>query len=392
MKIAFVIYEGMTALDFVGLYDPLARLKTMGFWPDLAWELCARTDNVTDGSGLQIVPTRVGGSLVGFDLLAVPGGKATRRLVEDPDFIAWLQTAAEVPLKVSVCTGSLLLGAAGFLVGKRAATHPTAREDLKPYCAQVAPERIVDEGEVITAGGVTSGIDLGLYLVGKLAGSQVMEQIRRQMDYPIALPETQSRPARRTAHLERRTKETDIRLDLDLDGSGQHAIDTGIGFLDHMLTHLSVHGLFDLDLQARGDLEVDVHHTVEDVALALGQAFAQALGERAGIARTASAFVPMDETLAQVSVDLSGRPYAVVQADWRSPVVGGIPTTLFPHFLESFAMAARCNLHARVLYGKDDHHQAEALFKALARALDAATQIDPRRLGTVPSTKGTLTA
>jgi len=194
----------------------------------------------------------------------------------------------------------------------------------------------------------------------------------------------------RNAEISRQTNETQIQIKLDLDGAARHEISTGVGFLDHMLTHLAVHGLFDLIVQAKGDLHIDVHHTVEDVALALGQAFDQALGDRKGIVRMGDCFAPMDEAMAHVAVDLSGRPYAVIQAEWHSPYVGNIPTTLFPHFFESFAVTARCNLHARVLYGRDDHHQAEALFKAWARALDVATQIDLRRMGNVPSTKGTL--
>ena len=195
----------------------------------------------------------------------------------------------------------------------------------------------------------------------------------------------------RTAEVSRQTNETQIEIKLDLDGTGEHQISTGIGFLDHMLTHLAVHGLFDLSVQASGDLEVDPHHTMEDVALALGGAFDKALGDRKGIFRMGDCFAPMDETLAHVAIDLSGRPYAVIQSEWHTPYVGNIPTTLFPHFFESFAVTARCNLHARILYGRDDHHQAEALFKAWARALDRATQYDPRRGGVIPSTKGTLT-
>lgn len=194
----------------------------------------------------------------------------------------------------------------------------------------------------------------------------------------------------RKAKVKRSTLETEIELGLNLDGTGNYTLNTGLGFLDHMLSHLAVHGLFDLEVTIRGDLEVDEHHTVEDCALVLGQGFDQALGDRAGIVRMASAVVPMDETLARVTIDLSGRPYSVIQADWHTPRVGGIATSLFPHFLESLAVTARCNLHAQVLYGKDDHHQAEALFKALGRALDQAVQIDPRRSGTTPSTKGTL--
>jgi imidazoleglycerol-phosphate dehydratase len=194
----------------------------------------------------------------------------------------------------------------------------------------------------------------------------------------------------RVAEVHRQTDETDIRVTLNLDGTGQHEIQTGVGFLDHMLAHVAVHGLFDVTLAARGDLHIDAHHTVEDCALALGQALDQALGERKGIVRMGSASVPMDESLAFVAVDLSGRPYAVVQVEWHAPLIGQMPTSLVAHFFESLATTARANLHARVLYGRDDHHQAEALFKALGRALDAATQIDPRRVGIVPSTKGTL--
>jgi imidazoleglycerol-phosphate dehydratase len=194
----------------------------------------------------------------------------------------------------------------------------------------------------------------------------------------------------RTSRIERKTNETHITVELSLDGKGKYSIDSGVGFLDHMFSHLAVHGLFDLELKAHGDLQVDVHHTVEDCALVLGQAFDQALGDRAGIVRMGSATVPMDESLAFVCVDLSGRPYAVVQAEWHAPSVGQMPTSLFTHFLESFAVTARCNLHARVLYGRDDHHQAEALFKALGRALDEAVRLDPRRASRIPSTKGSL--
>jgi imidazoleglycerol-phosphate dehydratase len=194
----------------------------------------------------------------------------------------------------------------------------------------------------------------------------------------------------RTSEIHRKTEETDITIQLNLDGTGACQVNTGIGFLNHMLHHIAVHGLFDLQVEAKGDLEVDPHHTVEDTALALGQAFDQALGERAGIVRMASAYVPMDESLAFVSLDLSGRPYAVIQVDWHAPEVGSIPTSLLTHFFESLAVTLRANLHARSLYGRDDHHQAEALFKALGRALDEATRLDPRRQGKVPSTKGKL--
>ncbi len=197
-------------------------------------------------------------------------------------------------------------------------------------------------------------------------------------------------PRSRRAQVARATAETNVSASLNLDGSGKHSIATGIGFLDHMLAQIAVHGLFDLEVTAQGDLHIDPHHTVEDVGLTLGAAFAKALGDKAGLVRMASADAPMDESLAQVSLDFSGRPYAVVQVDWNGPAVGGLPVSLFAHFLESFAQQARLTLHARVQYGRDDHHQVEALFKALARALAAATRIDPRRAGQIPSSKGTL--
>jgi imidazoleglycerol-phosphate dehydratase len=195
---------------------------------------------------------------------------------------------------------------------------------------------------------------------------------------------------RRSADVSRETKETRVHVSLVIEGSSTERIQTGVGFLDHMLAQVALHGLFDLEISAEGDLQVDSHHTVEDVALTLGEAFLKALGERKGLVRMASATVPMDDSLAMVVVDFSGRPYAVIRAEWHTPMIGGLPTSLIEHFFESFASAARCNLHAQVLYGKDDHHQAEALFKAFGRALDAATQIDPRRAGRIPSTKGVV--
>jgi imidazoleglycerol-phosphate dehydratase len=193
----------------------------------------------------------------------------------------------------------------------------------------------------------------------------------------------------RSATIDRTTGETQIHLSLTLEGRGTAHVSTGIGFLDHMLTLWAHHGLFDLTVEATGDLPVDSHHTAEDVAICLGQALNQALGDRSGIVRTAHSFVPMDETLGFVALDLSGRPYAVIDVTWHGPSLGSLDVDLVRHFLETVAIYGRLNLHARVLYGLNDHHQAEALFKALGRALDAATQIDPRRQG-VPSTKGTL--
>lgn len=193
---------------------------------------------------------------------------------------------------------------------------------------------------------------------------------------------------KRTATIQRKTAETDIIITLSLDGTGQHQIQTGVGFLDHMLTAVAVHSLFDLTVQATGDLHIDAHHTIEDVGIALGQAFDQALADRKGINRTGHAYVPMDEALGFVALDVSGRPYTVFQAAWATPTIGHFPTDLVQHFFESFAVHARLTLHARV-DGRNDHHKAEALFKALARALRMAVEVDSRR-SDVASTKGTL--
>jgi len=194
----------------------------------------------------------------------------------------------------------------------------------------------------------------------------------------------------RQSEVERRTGETQVKVALNLDGTGKHDCQTGIGFLDHMLAQLAYHGLLDLEVRAAGDLQVDPHHTVEDVGLALGEAFFQALGDCKGIVRMGSAYAPMDESLAFACADFSGRPYAVVQAEWHAPQIGMLPTSLITHFWESLAVTARANLHLCVLAGRDDHHQCEALFKAAGRAIDAAIRLEPRRQGQIPSTKGTL--
>lgn len=193
----------------------------------------------------------------------------------------------------------------------------------------------------------------------------------------------------RRAMIKRQTSETDMAMTIDLDGQGHCDVATGIGFLDHMLNAFAVHGLFDLTVSATGDLHIDAHHTIEDVAIVLGRAVHNALGERVGIQRVGHAYVPMDEALGFVAVDLSGRPYTVFRAEWGTPAIGQFPTDLVEHFFESFAVHARLTLHARCENNRNDHHGAEALFKALARALRMAVDVDSRRAG-VPSTKGTL--
>jgi imidazoleglycerol-phosphate dehydratase len=186
----------------------------------------------------------------------------------------------------------------------------------------------------------------------------------------------------------RRTRETDITVSFDLDGTGAAAVETGVGFYDHLLTSFAHHGLFDLGIRATGDLAIDEHHTVEDVALVLGSALAEALGDRAGIARFGEASIPMDEALATAVVDVGGRPYAVIDVPFHGERIGALPTQLVDHALEAFARTAGVTLHLRAT-GRNDHHVAEAAFKALARAIRAAAAPDPRRVG-VASTKGSL--
>jgi imidazoleglycerol-phosphate dehydratase len=189
---------------------------------------------------------------------------------------------------------------------------------------------------------------------------------------------------KRKSTIKRTTQETNINLTLNLDGTGNYNIDTGIKMLDHLLSQTAKHGRLDLTLTATGD---DEHHVTEDIAICLGKALNEALGEKLGIVRMADATVPMDEALSSVAIDLSGRGYYVLDADFKRNDMRGFQSDLIRHFLESFAMEGRLNLHARVLYGKNDHHKAEALFKALGRALDTATRIDERTSGELPSTK-----
>ena len=207
------------------------------------------------------------------------------------------------------------------------------------------------------------------------------------MTTPLGTLEVAARANRRVT-VARRTRETDISITLDLDGTGLAEVSTGIGFYDHLLGSFAHHGLFDLEIRAIGDLAVDEHHTVEDVALVLGSAFGEALGERAGIRRFGDAAVPMDESLGTAVIDIGGRPYAVVDLPFRGERAGGLPLQLVEHALESFARTAGATLHLRGA-GRNDHHLAEAAFKALGRALRVACEPDPRRAG-VASTKGTL--
>lgn len=193
----------------------------------------------------------------------------------------------------------------------------------------------------------------------------------------------------RAASVERETSETAVRLALTLDGSGQTQIDTGIGFFDHMLNLFAAHGQFDMELCCNGDLEVDGHHSVEDIGITMGQALRQALGDKRGIRRYGTFFLPMDETLAMVSLDISGRPFLVYEGGEMTPMIGGYDTELTEEFLRALAVHGGLTLHVKVLYGTNSHHKVEAIFKALGHALREAVSYDPRVTG-VPSTKGSL--
>jgi imidazoleglycerol-phosphate dehydratase len=195
---------------------------------------------------------------------------------------------------------------------------------------------------------------------------------------------------KRTASIDRQTKETRIKASVDLDGSGSYDIETGVGFLDHMLEQLSRHSLIDITLKAKGDLHIDFHHTTEDSAIVLGQAIAKALGDKQGIARYADVHLPMDETLTRVAIDVSGRPYLIWDVAFSRPKIGDMDTELFREWFQAFAQNAGITLHVACLYGENNHHIAETCFKGLARALRAAIAADPRQAGRVPSTKGTL--
>jgi imidazoleglycerol-phosphate dehydratase len=194
----------------------------------------------------------------------------------------------------------------------------------------------------------------------------------------------------RQASLNRRTAETDISLTLNMDGTGVSTIQTGVGFFDHMMTLFARHGLFDLDLKVVGDTQVDDHHSVEDVGIALGQAFAKAMGDKAGITRYAHVYLPMDETLSRVAIDVSGRAFLVFRTLFPTEKIGSFDTQLVQEFMQAFAAQAGVTLHIETLYGTNSHHIAESCFKGLARALRAALTLEPREAGRIPSTKGTL--
>ena len=337
MKIAFLVFPEIKLIDLLLAAEPLQTLQKLGLNPrDLQVDYVAQAP----------LPSGLDAALASSAIMTKPSASLTEY---DIVVLAGSQTAS-----------------------------------LKTWVSSMHLEAVL-----LSCANRAETFFLSLKLCELAAGLEAKQKVADSLGLPAEMAEN-TLVTLREASISRKTKETSIALSLNLDGSGKHKISTGIPFFDHMLTQIAVHGLFDLSIQAKGDLEIDPHHTVEDVALALGKAFDQALGDRKGLVRMASATVPMDESLAQVSLDFSGRPYTVVDATFKDLKIGDLPVTLITHFLESFAVQARCNLSVRLITGGDDHHRAEAIFKAFARALDAATRLDPRRSGAVPSSKGVL--
>jgi imidazoleglycerol-phosphate dehydratase len=359
MKITIICYPGMSFTDVLTFLEPLELLKTRQ--PDLPldWEFCSYLPIPNGKPGFSLTTSAVGLPLQGYDLLFLPDPKLSENFPGEREWLEWLKTGSEIPSIIALNSGSQFLQKSNF----NSTFKPTTKTNqLESYRAALnLIEQITDND---TAKAIKSELKLNNLILA------------------AQLP--------RTAKVERTSAETQITVDLVLDGSGKANIKTGIPFLDHMVNQIAKHGLFDIALDANGDLEIDSHHTMEDCALAIGEAFRLAAGDRKGIQRMASATIPMDESLAEVTLDFSGRPYAVLHTQWTDETLAEIPTSLFEHFLESFASAARINLFVRVLAGKDNHHMSEAIFKALARALDSALIIDERRKDSIPSTKEVL--
>jgi histidinol-phosphate aminotransferase len=266
----------------------------------------------------------------------------------------------------------------------------TGREVASALAQQGILVRSFSDQSLLDALRITIGRPAQNDALFRALGSILRGEDATQDSLPLTADQSRTPgPTIRHGSCQRETRETAVSVSLHLDGTGAHQVETGLGFLDHMLAQIASHGLFDLTVRASGDLHVDDHHTVEDVAICLGQALSKALGDRAGIVRMGHAYAPMDEALARVAIDLSGRPYAVMDFKFSGPRIGTVDSDLIIHFIETLAFHARMTLHAHLLSGRNDHHKAEALFKALGRALDAASRLDPRRQG-VPSTKGVL--
>ncbi|MBI9051748.1 MAG: imidazoleglycerol-phosphate dehydratase HisB [Anaerolineaceae bacterium] len=363
MKIGILLYEGFSAMDVAAMQEILRLAAAEQQNEQLIPVLVAQQAQVKDRSGFVTTADETA-DLTAYDVLLLPGcsTQALIKALQQSDFINWLSGISSSAILASADSEARLWSAAG--------KKPDA------WLLMVQTEKTF----FTAANGNVMG--MLLKLIARISTAETQKAVQSTLSLPSAME--------RTAQMQRRTAETNISAMLNLDGTGKSQLNSGIPFLDHMLHQIAVHGMMDLVVEAQGDLEVDVHHTLEDIGIVLGKLTLEALGNRKGIQRCASTRVPMDESLAEVTIDFSGRAYCIFEVEWHQPEIGGIPASLFKHFFESFSVQAACNLHIRVPYGADDHHQIEAIFKSFARAVDAASQRDPRRQQQIPSSKGVL--
>lgn len=364
MKIGIVLYNGFSMPDVAAMQEGLRLAANTQQNSDLVPVLVAQDGMVIDRSGLSLNSDEISENLSRFDALLLPGCSPTAlaEALQNTAFINWLKTTTSDAILASADGEAHLWAAAG--------------KKPDPW--------LLMQNEEINFFTASNGNLTGMLLsfIERVASKDAQKAVQNALSLPVS--------GERVAKMQRRTAETNISAMINLDGSGKSKLNSGIPFLDHMLNQIAVHGMMDLYVQAQGDLEVDVHHTLEDIGIVIGKLTLEALADRKGIQRCASFRMPMDESLAEATIDFSGRAYCIFEVEWHQPEIGGIPASLFKHFFESFAVQAACNLHIRVPYGLDDHHQIEAIFKAFARAVDAASTRDPRRQQQIPSSKGVL--
>lgn len=358
MKIGIIYSPLASIVDIAGLIQTFTLSKQLFSDLDIQFEICSFLPQKTQETGITVNPSYVGLPLSGFNILVVPGSAGYEKLKMDINWFTWVQSADSTSKFFGFHEGISIIN----LINVPNQWKSNTRYPLNGFfvALQVLAD-ILEPEKILT---IASALGIESSWQSYLQTMSIRQSV-----------------------LFRETAETQIRANLALDGSGKTKINTRIPFLDHMLNQIAKHGLFDIELNANGDLQIDQHHTMEDCGIILGDAFRLALGDKKGINRMASTSVPMDESLATVTIDFSGRPYFVIQSKWNGENIAEIPVSLFEHFLESFAIAARCNLYIQVQAGKDNHHMCEAIFKALARALDQACRLDERRLDQIPSTK-----
>jgi imidazoleglycerol-phosphate dehydratase len=358
MKIGIINYPSASFSDIAALLEIFKKIQSP---EDFQYEICSYLPFSDKEDVLAVKSSQIGLPLVGFDVLVLPGSEKSENGFLDIHWATWMRSVEAGTTFYGFNQGGILL------------------ENLK-----------LNNQWKSTLINPLNGYFTALVILNNVLSPDEILEIARQSGIETYWQSFLQSLNLRKASISRKTAETKININLDLDGNGKSDIETGIPFLDHMVNQISRHGLFNIKLKAVGDLEIDQHHTMEDCGIILGDAFRQALRDRKGINRMASATIPMDESLATVTIDFSGRPYCVIQSRWNGENIGELPVSLFEHFLESFAIAARCNLFIQVHAGKDNHHMCEAIFKALARALYQSCGVDIRRSGQIPSTKDML--